>query len=126
MIDGFSLRRGDTYNWRFVFDDGATPPVPINVAGRTLSFTVKASRNDSDAHALVQASAVFPDDANSHNGIGWIFVPHDQTVNLVPGQKVYYDFQMAYYDSSNRLVVQTVDTGVVKVDWDVTERVPTP
>ncbi len=123
-IEGFALRKGDTYNWRLTFDDGATPATVIPIAGRTLTFTVKSALTDLDEAALVQVETMFPASVDSTNGIGYIFIPHSETENLVPGAKVYYDFQMAYTDESNRLVVNTLAAGTVKVDWEVTLSVP--
>ena len=124
-IEGFALRKGDTYNWKLQFDDGGTPATPIDITGRTLTFTVKSALTDTDENALVQVATTFQAGADSTAGIGYIFIPHTETENLVPGAKVYYDFQMAYTDSQSRLVVNTLAAGTVKVDWEVTLSVPT-
>ena len=119
-IEGFALRKGDTYNWKLTFDDGAATPAPIDITGKVLTFTVKTSLDDLDAAALIQVSTTFPATADSIAGIGYIFIPHTQTTNLTPLQKVYYDFQLSFIDDDMRENSNTLTAGTVKVDWEVT------
>lgn len=123
-IDGFTLRKGDSYLWNLSFDDGQTPATPISIVGKTLTFTVKDFLDDPDEDAPVQVVTTFPDDADSLAGTGSVFVPHTETQNLTPGQKVFYDFQLSYTDTLGRKHAQTLAAGIVKVDWEVTQTVP--
>lgn len=89
----------------------------------TLTFTVKADYNDDDEDALLQESVTFPDTADSIAGTGTLFIPHTSTEDLVLGQRVYYDFQLTYVDDDAQQIVNTLDSGSFKVDWDVTRTV---
>lgn len=123
MEGEFNLVRGDSIALELTFDDGGDPPVPINIAGRTLRFTVKQNYDDPDAEAYVQASVTFPDDADSQAGKGFFFVPHTQTENLPQGQLVVCDFQESYLDSRGHQIVNTLDVFTKKVGPDVTRTV---
>ena len=115
-IEGFALRKGDSYDWRCEFDD--------SIVDKTLTFTVKRALEDLDENALLQVAVTFPDNADSQAGIGWLFVPHTATATLPYREKVFYDFQLSFIDSLGRQQSKTMAAGVVKIDWEVTETVP--
>ena len=117
----FSLRRGDSYAWTVTLTDGVNP---IDLSGKTLTFTVKQNKTDTDLQALLQVSVTFPSDANSLAGQGELFVPYTATANLPADTRVYYDFQLSYLDGQGRTIVTTLTAGSVKVDWEITETVP--
>lgn len=124
MDDDFKLIRGDSINLQVTFDDGATPPNPIDISGRTLKFTVKRDYDDPDTAALVKASVTFPTDSNSAAGIGWLFVPHTETDNLTIDDEVWCDFQETFTDSNGNLNVTTLTSFKRTVLPDVTKDVP--
>lgn len=118
--------RGDSIALELTFDDGGDPPAPINIAGRTLFFTVKRDYNDADADALATGSATFPDGPDSAAGIGYLFVPHTETRDLIPGETVWCDFQETYTNSRGNLIVNTLAVFQKTVGPDVTDRVAPP
>lgn len=128
LLDAIALVRGDSYEWAFEFVDeiDADQTLSRDVSGMTLAFTVKRNPNDADVDALAQAHVVLPNDANSQNGLAWLFVPHTATEGLTvldPNDKrerVYYDFQLSYTDEQGRQRVETFDYGYKKVVPDAT------
>lgn len=120
-MDDFELVRGDSINLKVLFDDGETPPSPIDISGRTLWFTVKSDYNDPDIAKLVQASVTFPANADSIAGIGWLFVPHTETENLTIGEEVWCDFQQTFTDEQGNLNVNTLAVFKKTVQKDVTK-----
>ena len=135
-FDNIPLIRGDSYEWRVVFtekveENGETIQRPLDISRKTLTFTIKSNPDDTDAEALCQAHTVFPDDENSRNGIGWLFVPHDATEGLpvITGRLkptegfVYYDFQLSYLDTLGRTIVKTLEHGTKRPVFDTTRTV---
>jgi hypothetical protein len=121
-VDGdFSLTCGDSINLKVIFDDGATPPNPIDISGRTLRFTIKFDYNDPDTAAIVQASVTFPADTDSRSGIGWFYASPDDTKRLPIGDEVWCDFQESYTDARGKKIVNTLAVFKKRVGIDVTK-----
>ncbi|MBK8508965.1 MAG: hypothetical protein IPL51_10040 [Candidatus Competibacteraceae bacterium] len=122
-MEGFKLVRGDSISLLVTFDDGGDPPQPIDIGGRTLTFTAKRDYDDPDSAALVQVSVTFPANADSAGGKGWFFVPHTETEDLTIGDEVVCDFQETYTDSRGNLNVTTLEVFKKTVLPDVTRGV---
>lgn len=122
-MDGFDLVRGDSMDLKVVFVNDEDPPQPIDISQRTLIFTIKSDYNDPDTEKLGQARVTFPANADSVNGIGYLFVPHTETEALPIGEAVWCDFQQTFTDARGNLHVTTLAVFKKTVQKDVTKGV---
>lgn len=123
VLNDFDLVRGDSIDLQVVFVDDAEPPQPIDISNRTLIFTIKSDYNDPDTAKLGQARVTFPANADSVNGIGYLFVPHTETESLTIGEEVWCDFQQTFTDAHGNLHVNTLEAFKKTVQKDVTKGV---
>jgi hypothetical protein len=114
------LTRGDTYNLTFELTDEFN--VPISIADKTLTFTVKKSFNEPDDKAVMQVIQKYPNNADTVLGKGSIFLPHTETQKLLFGQSLYFDFQLSYLELGVTYV-NTLSKGKLVVDYDITRTV---
>jgi hypothetical protein len=109
-----SFFRGDTVPFDFSFKDDDDNP--IDISGKTLTFTMKKKKNSIDGlDGDLQQSVTFPNDANSIAGIGSMVLLPDVTRNLLISS-YYFDFQLV--DGPDD--VSTVGFGSVVVEQDIT------
>jgi len=89
------LVKKDTKTYTINIDDNGTP---VDISGWSIYFTVKRSYEDTDEEAIISKSTVFPSNANSVAGIGYLSLTSDDTdVEL---GNFYYD--MKFVDTSYR------------------------
>ena len=105
--------RGDTWKFTFVFKD--TNNAAIDITGLQYWFTVKESRDDTDAVAGVQVGPFVAEAADALLGQLDLAVSPLQTNDLEP-KTYYYDLQEV--NASNE--VSTLLLGRVKVKQDIT------
>lgn len=111
------ITRGDTVPYTFQLWD-ADKDQAIPLFGKELWFTMKRKKTDTDANAGLQKTVVFPDDADSGNGIGYMVLEPADTDPLEI-KTYFYDFQLVDTSVSPE-VVTTVGTGKVPVKQDIT------
>ncbi len=107
--------RGDTKAFDLSFTDSAG--LPIDVTGHELWFTLKASVTDLDADAAFQKRIVFPDSAESQQGVATLVLSSEETGTIEPGT-YYFDIQKVIPETPP--VVATLMSGKVSVLPDVT------
>jgi hypothetical protein len=105
--------RGDTWKFTFVFKD--TNNVAIDITGLQYWFTVKESRDDTDAIAGVQVGPFVAEAADALLGQLDLTISPLQTENLDP-KTYYYDLQEVTVSNE----VSTLLLGRVKVKQDIT------
>lgn len=105
--------RGDTWKFTFVFKD--TNNAAIDITGLQYWFTVKESRDDTDALAGVQVGPFVAESADALIGQLDLIISPAQTEDLEP-KTYYYDLQEV--NASNE--VSTLLLGRVKVKQDIT------
>lgn len=110
------LYRGDTRTLKVSITDEASGEA-IDISGHSLWFTLKNDPADLDAAAVLQVSAVMPNDANSAAGIGFLTMSSTDTDGLTPG-RYYYDLQ--WVQPGSPPVVKTIEAGKVRVLADIT------
>lgn len=117
MIESFA--RGDTRKFRFEFMDTSTPPIPIDITGWKMFFTMKTDPKLSDAQAIVQIKTIAGDDVldDPVNGIMHITLDSVNSA-LLSVQSYFYDFQSIV--PGNPPIVTTEESGKVKILQDVT------
>lgn len=110
--------RGDTKTYPFSFKvKDSDPVIPIDLTGKTLKFTMKASKADADPGALQKSLGPFSG-AEALAGTGTLVLTSTETNGLAPG-KYYFDFQLTDPGTSPP-TVQTVGAGTVTVLEDIT------
>jgi hypothetical protein len=115
MAELRDIFRGDTKTYKVTFTDA--DGLPIELFGSELWFTLKKRESDLDADAAFQKQHVFPSDADSTAGIGFLTLTSDDTGAINPG--VYsFDFQRVVPGSPP--VVTTLTKGKVRVVQDIT------
>ena len=117
MADAVSpLYRGDTRTFKVAITDEVTGD-PIDISGHSLWFTLKTAQTDADVDAVLQVSAVMPNDVNSVAGIGFLTLESTDTDGLTPG-RYYYDLQ--WVQPGAPPIVKTIEAGRVRVLTDIT------
>lgn len=118
-----SFHRGDTKEYKFVFDDGASTPAPIDITNWTLWFTLKSNLSSVDGASELQFQTTAGDNTKDDpiNGLMFLEVSSVNTQKVKPG-KYYYDFQRVI-EGTNPLEVSTLFHGNVTVLEDVTRSV---
>ncbi len=114
------LIRGDTLSIAITVADKDTG-AGIDISGKQLTFSVKASVADADADALLSESVIFPADSESAAGRGSLVIGSDKTYDLTPtadGTTAYYDYELRTFGSPD--VVETLEYGLCKIIGDVT------
>lgn len=109
--------RGDTKKYTVKFTDGSTPPEPISVDGGTIWMTFKLNKTDSDPGALQVSSACSEAVPASPKGLCYIVLTADETKQLEPNTKYFYDIQ--FVNAAGE--VTTIISGKVKVLAEITE-----
>lgn len=105
--------RGDTWNFKFVFEDSAGSA--IDISNNEYWFTLKSNLNQLDAEAELQVGPFSPDPAEALLGTLVLTVSPDLTESLPIG---YLTYDLQEITSTNK--VTTVLLGKVKVSKDVT------
>jgi hypothetical protein len=108
------ITRGDYKAYTLTFTDEFD--VPVDISATTLWMTIKVNEDDADVVAAYQGSVVFPSDANSVAGTGTFELEHDDTKDLDPDIKYYYDFQ--WINAAGK--PKTIGKGRMKVARDIT------
>jgi hypothetical protein len=72
--------------------------VAVDISGWYLYFTVKSDFNDDDSSALISKNTLFPTNAESQAGIGYLELSSSET-NIAMGE-YYYD--MKFIDTNYR------------------------
>jgi len=115
--------RGDSKTFPFSFKvKDSDPPVPIDISGKHLRFTMKASKDDPDPGALQKTLGPFTG-PEAVAGTGTLTLTSTETDGLTPG-KYFFDFQLSD-PSVSPPYVTTVGQGVIVILQDVTRSVPT-
>lgn len=79
------------FEFEFKYEDGT----PMDVSGKTIWFTAKINNTDEKpGDNDIQASKLFPSDADSAAGIGSMQIPPRLTKALIPGRNMFYDFTL--------------------------------
>lgn len=108
-----AVYRGDTKQWTVTFDDGATPPVVIDMSDWTWLAQIRSNRDELDS-----VIATFDvDDTDAATGTIVLTLPADESAALVTvnGKATdYWDLQ-----GTNDTVVKTWLAGKVTVTGDV-------
>jgi hypothetical protein len=105
--------RGDTKQWTAEFDDGATPPVAVDMSAWVWLAQIRASKDEPDS--ILATFTVDDDDAAT--GTLVITLPADESAALVTsGGKATYYWDLQGTDGA---VVKTWLAGSVKVTGDV-------
>ena len=89
------LVKKDTKSYKFTVKRNG---VAVDVSGYSVYFTVKESFEDEDVDAIISKNTVFPTDANSEAGIGYLELTSEETD--VDIGKYYYD--MKFVDTGYR------------------------
>lgn len=110
--------RGDTVPYSFLFQDADSNDEPIPLFGKELWFTMKRKKNQLDTEAGLQKKVVFPDDADSAAGVGYMkLLPED--TDPLEIKTYFYDFQLV--DTTvDPADVTTLGSGTVAVKQDMT------
>lgn len=114
------LIRGDTLFLDIRVSDEETGD-PVDISGKQLTFSVKASIDDADEAAMLSESVTFPADAESVAGRGSLTIGSDKTYDLIPtgdGEPAYYDYELRTFGTPD--VVETLEYGRCKIIGDVT------
>ena len=82
-----------TYTFTITDSDG----VAVDISGWSVYFTVKESLEDTDVNAIISKNVVFPSDATSVAGIGYLPLTSVET-DVVLGN-FYYDMKLVDGDS---------------------------
>ena len=82
-----------TYTFTITDSDG----VAVDISGWSVYFTVKESLEDTDVNAIISKNVVFPSDATSVAGIGYL--PLTSTETDVALGNFYYDMKLVDGDS---------------------------
>jgi hypothetical protein len=105
--------RGDTWNFKFVFQDEAGDP--IDISSNEYWLTVKEDLDVGDDQAIVQVGPVAPTFTDGTQGILNLTVSALQTADI-PAKTMQYDLQ----EVNNASEVTTILLGRIKVRKDVT------
>lgn len=114
------LIRGDTLFLDIRVSDEETGD-SVDISGKQLTFSVKASVDDADDAAMLSESVTFPADSESVAGRGSLTIGSDKTYNLIPtgdGEPAYYDYELRTFGTPD--VVETLEYGLCKIIGDVT------
>lgn len=105
--------RGDDLGIKLAFMD--TDDVPIDITGWNIFFTIKRTKDDRDALAVVRVD----EDAIPNPTLGEVLlvVPNTVTINLHGSN--WYDIQIKKADDT----IQTVTSGNIEFKKDVTQRI---
>ena len=104
--------RGDDLGIRLEFLD--TSDVPIDITGWTIFLTIKKTKDDTDAAAVVEAdTSTIPDPTL---GKILIVVPNTTTMHLTGSY--WYDIQIKKVDGT----IQTITSGNIAFNRDATRR----
>ena len=104
--------RGDDLGIKVSFED--MNDAPINITGWTIFLTIKKTRDDKDAVAVVKMDE--SDIPNPTLGELLIVIPSSVTVNLKGSY--WYDIQIKKADNT----IQTITHGSISFERDVTRR----
>jgi hypothetical protein len=110
--------KGDTKRYKFTFDDGAVPPVPVDITGWEIWFTLKVKDTDADAAAVIQVKTTAGDDINDDVANGRMYLTLTSVDTDVAVASYVYDFQRVVPGTPPS--VRTLDKDKVKVVQDVT------
>jgi hypothetical protein len=72
--------------------------IAVNISGWTLTFTAKVDFNNLDAAAVINKTIIFPTNAESVSGIGYLPLTSAET-NLTVGE---YFYDMKFIDTGYR------------------------
>ena len=109
----YTFFRGDDNTFSLTFTDSSDNP--IDITGWIIFFTLKTTKSDTDANALITKDVTLHDDAT--NGQTSFTLLHTETNSIL--EATYYDIQ--YKDDSDN--VKTVDSGKMVFSQDITIRI---
>jgi hypothetical protein len=109
-----TIIKGDDKTWAITVKDSSA--VAIDITGWTIFFSVKSSRSDLDATAILTKAIT------SHTtpaiGLSSLVLDDTDTVNLLAGD-YWYDLQ---FKSSTGLIMSS-EAGIFSIDQDVTTKI---
>lgn len=97
-----SVYPGRTLRFEFLFQND--DETPMDISGKKIWFTAKINNTDKNpGDNDIQASHIFPNDANSIIGIGFMKISPLKTKVLIPGRDMFYDFTLVSEDDVDTL-----------------------
>lgn len=114
LVDDLEIKQGATYSLTVTYDDGAEPPVAINLTGYTAKLQLRLDYNSPSAALELTHSAGLT--MGGVAGTIIVTMTDTQTRGLVPGWYV-YDLEIT---SAGGVVTRLIE-GKVKVSAEATK-----
>lgn len=126
MAEIESIRRGDTLDYilRLAYYDTENNTETIIPANGTLIFTLKYDQTDDDPGVLQHIVYRDDDDILNPDGLIYMTVPKDKTINVLPGY-YFYDFQFIFLDGKVKTILPTIGEDEMVEVYDHTTHLST-
>lgn len=126
MAEIESIRRGDTLDYilRLAYYDTENNTETIIPANGALIFTLKYDQTDDDPGVLQHIVYRDDDDILNPDGLIYMTVPKDKTINVLPGY-YFYDFQFIFLDGKVKTILPTIGEDEMVEVYDHTTHLST-